>query len=321
MNGHGDAPATQFVGVGGKVTVPPAPTDSGYQFEGWYKGEACTELWDFATDAVSGDITLYAKWTAIDPGPQPPSNPQHPVIPAPAVQITGLNTTDHTSYIIGIGNGLVNPLGTITRAEAATVFFRLMTDSFRNACWSDICSYTDVPADAWYTVAIATLEKAGVIKDVATGGQFRPNDPITRAELAVLAAQFGATTGIIPASTFTDVPADHWAAEEIALAQFAGWVEGFEGKYRPEDDLTRAEFVTIVNRMLKRGAEEWNMLDGMATFTDNADTNAWYYEAIQEAANSHTYSRTDAMLEGEKFLGEKWLALMTNPDWTALENQ
>lgn len=145
---------------------------------------------------------------------------------APTVTVKGLNTAYHVAYIVGIGNGKVNPLGTITRAEVATIFFRLMDDDFRTKYWDNDSSYADVADDAWYDVAVATLENAGVIKDTAAGGSFRPTDPITRAELAVMAAQFAAVAG------------------------------------------------------------------------------TWYYEAVQEAANSHTYTRTAQTLTGEKFKGE-----------------
>ncbi len=242
-----------------------------------------------------------------------------PVTPSePTVNVKGLDTVNHVAYIVGRDTGLVDPNGTITRAEVATIYFRLMTDSFRNRYWSNSSSYVDVDSTAWYNVAVATLENAGIIKDTRSGGSFRPNEPITRAELAVMAAQFCTVTGTISKSSFSDVPTNHWAASEIALVEYAGWIEGFEGKFRPDDSLSRAECVTIVNRMLNRGAEAENMLSSMVTFTDNT-YGAWYYEAIQEAANSHTYTRTSNKLTGENFYGEKWVSLLDAPDWAALE--
>lgn len=242
-----------------------------------------------------------------------------PVIPDPTVKVKGLDTINHVAYIVGRNTGLVDPNGTITRAEVATIYFRLMTEEFRNQFWSDKCSYTDVADTAWYNVAISTLENAGVIKDTVTGGSFRPNDPITRAELAVMAAQFCTVTGNIPRASFTDIPYTYWAAKEIALVEYAGWIEGYNGKFRPDDNLTRAECVTIVNRMLNRGAEPENMLKNMVIFPDNLNVDVWYYAAIQEAANSHTYTRTGKLLTGEHFNGEKWTALQAAPDWAAME--
>ena len=221
------------------------------------------------------------------------------------------------AYIIGYADGTVRPRGEITRAEIATIYFRLMTDENRENFWSTENEFVDVNENNWFNLAVSTLNNAGVIVDVKDG-KFRPNDPITRAELAVLAAQFANVTGTIPATSFVDVPTDHWAANEIALVQCAGWIEGYMGYYRPEDNLTRAECVTIVNRMLERGAEDENMLEGMVDFVD-VQVGRWYYEAVQEAANSHDYTRTNVKLEGEKFNGEKWTALLDAPDWAALE--
>jgi len=238
--------------------------------------------------------------------------------PAPTVGTKGLNDVDHVAYVIGRGENMFDPRGNVTRAEVAAMYFRLMTDDFRARYWDSACSFADVADTAWYNVAIATLENAGAIKDTPAGGDFRPNEPITRAELAVMAAQFAQVTGVVPAAAFKDVPADHWAAEEIAVVQCAAWIEGYQGYYRPEDNLNRAECVTIINRMLKRGAEAENMLEGMMTFRDNV-YGEWFYEAVQEASNSHDYTRTNVTLTGEKFRGEKWTAILEAPDWAALE--
>lgn len=237
---------------------------------------------------------------------------------APTVTVKNLNTTDHMAYVVGKPENAFDPMGNVTRAEAAAMYFRLLQDDFRTKYWDNIGSFSDVADTAWYNVAVSTLENAGVIKDTVVGGAFRPNDPITRAELAVMAAQFAVVTGTIPTTTFIDVPATHWAAKEITVVQFAGWIEGYQGCYRPEDNLTRAECVTIINRMLKRGAEAEHMLEGMVTFVDNV-YGVWYYEAVQEAANSHTYTRTGTLLEGEKFLGEKWVTIEEAPNWSELE--
>ena len=236
----------------------------------------------------------------------------------PIVEVEGLNTVDHVAYVVGRGDNKFVPTGTVTRAEAATMFFRLMTDSHRNYYWDNACTYTDVAGDAWYNVAIATLEAAGVIQDTAAYGKFRPNEPITRAEMTVMAAQFCDVTGSVPHASFYDVAASHWAADEIALMEYAGFIQGYNGFYRPEDTITRAECVTIINRMLERGAEAENMLPTMVTFVD-VKPDAWYYEAVQEAANSHTYTRTNWYLTNEFFYGELWLTIEKAPDWAAME--
>ena len=276
------------------------PWRRGYVFLGWKPVVAKT---------VTADVTYMALWKW---------NHSDKVEEDPTVNVRGLNTVDHVAYVVGRGNNSFVPTGTVTRAEAATMFFRLMTEEFRNHYWDGEASYADVADTAWYHVAVATLEEAGIIRDTAKGGFFRPNEPITRAELAVMAAQFCTITGEIPEASFRDVSSRHWAADAIALVEYAGWIEGYNGKYRPEDTITRAECVTIINRMLNRGAEAEDMLPGMVTFVDVA-SNAWYYEAVQEAANSHTYTRTKQNLTGESFRAERWLTVEEAPDWSALE--
>ena len=303
-------PEKQYVKYGETAVNPGDSVKFGSDFMGWYT-EGKTK-YDFNTP-VTKPITLTAQFVLSQIGGliTPPAN-------TPVVTVNGLNTVDHMAYIIGSGDGKVNPLGTITRAEVATIFFRLMNDDFRAKYWDNQSSYADVAADAWYNVAVATLENAGIIKDTVTGGNFRPTALITRAELAVMAAQFALVSGEVPANTFVDVPATYWAAAEIAVVQYAGWIEGNNGMYRPDANLTRAECMTIVNRMLQRGAEAENMLADMTTFTDNA-AGTWYYKAVQEATNSHTYNRTEVLLTGENFLGEKWVKMEAAPDWAALE--
>lgn len=271
----------------------------GYIFLGWEPEVA---------KIVTASVVYTAQWYDLDK-----------LYNTPAVTVNGLNTVDHLSYIVGRGDGTVDPNGTITRAEVATIFFRLMDDDFRTAHWSTSASYADVADGAWYSVAVATLERAGAIRDTAAGGNFRPDEPITRAELAVMAAQFAKVTGgIVPAASFTDVGRNHWAAEEIALVEYAGWIKGFSGYYRPEDNLTRAETMAVVNRMLQRGAEVENMLPGTAAFTDLRPSE-WYYETVLEATSSHTYIRTGVLLTDENFRGEKWTGVLDYPDWAAME--
>lgn len=275
------------------------PELKGYEFIGWDPEVEPT---------VTGDAVYVAQWEKKD---------YHWLLAlgaGPSVEVKGLNTEDHMSYIIGRGANTFAPQGTVTRAEAATMFYRLMEEDYRYYYLDNAASYADVSASAWYTTAIATLEAAGIIQDTDEGGNFRPNAPITRAEMAVMAAQFCEVSGSVGDASFYDVASYHWAADEIAIMEFAGFIEGLDGYYRPEDTLTRAECVTIINRMLRRGAEAEDMLPGMTTFVDVAP-GAWYYEAVQEAANSHTYSRTGRTLTGENFKGEYWLTLEKNPNW------
>ncbi|MGN0979986.1 MAG: S-layer homology domain-containing protein [Candidatus Avoscillospira sp.] len=230
--------------------------------------------------------------------------------------LPALNTTDHVAYIIGYDDGTIRPNGTITRAETATIFFRLLTDDTRAYYWSKTNSFTDVPSNAWYNNAVSTLEAAGVIVD--SRYTFRPADAITRAEFAVMAAQFtGLTTN--RACSFTDVSRTHWAAEAIAVVEQQGWIEGYpDGTFRPDETISRAEAMAIVNRMLERAVEEAYMLPHMVTWTD-CSSRAWYYADVQEATNSHEFRRLTKKVPGESYCYEEWVKLLKNPDWAALE--
>ena len=168
---------------------------------------------------------------------------------------------------------------------------------------ADTSSFRDVPAGKWYTTYVATLEKAGVIVD-SKDGDFRPNDAITRAELASMLAQFANVTG--GTTTFSDVPAAHWAADYIAAAVRSGWITGYpDGTFRPEQTIKRAEMVAMVNRALGRDPQsESDLLENMKTWKDNADAAVWYYLGIQEAINGHTYAR--------KTGGEYWTGLLAD---------
>ena len=295
-----------------ELAFPTPSAGSGYQFSSWTNPADVTVAGSVMSGFTPGQTyTFTANFNAA-------YRPPVVVIPDPTVKVKGLNTVDHVTYIIGVGQDRVNPLGTITRAEIANIYFRLMTDEFRNANWGTVNRFRDVPDDAWYAMAVLTLDKAGVITD-SDDGSFRPYEPITRAELAVMAAQFCTITGRIPAASFEDVPVSYWAADEIALVEYAGWIEGYEGKFYPDDHLSRAEAMTIVNRMLQRGAEDENMLPGMLTWVDNANPDIWYYDAIQEATNAHDYTRTNVLLTGEQFCGEKWTALLKATDWAGME--
>ena len=228
-----------------------------------------------------------------------------------------LNTGDHYAYVIGYPDGTVRPNGSITRAEVSAILFRLLSDETRDEYFTTESSFTDVKAGAWYNNSIATLEKAGVIVDTAKGGAFRPNEAITRAELAAMLAQFSDAKPV-KGVKFSDVSAEHWAYEAIAIAAKMGWIEGYpDGTFRPDATITRAEMMTLVNRALERvPSDEDHLLSKrvMLTFPD-CKSGDWFYIAVQEATNSHTYERAATEKNGD----EQWTALRANRDWTQLE--
>lgn len=228
-----------------------------------------------------------------------------------------LNTGDHYAYVMGYPDGTVRPNGSITRAEVSAILFRLLSDKTRDEYFTTVSSFTDVKAGAWYNNSIATLEKAGVIVDTAKGGAFRPNEAITRAELAAMLAQFSDAKPV-KGVKFSDVSAEHWAYEAIAIAAKMGWIEGYpDGTFRPDATITRAEMMTLVNRALERvPSDEDHLLSKrvMLTFPD-CKSGDWFYIAVQEATNSHTYERAATEKNGD----EQWTALRANRDWTLLE--
>ena len=228
-----------------------------------------------------------------------------------------LNTGDHYAYVMGYPDGTVRPNGSITRAEVSAILFRLLSDETRDEYFTTESSFTDVKAGAWYNNSIATLEKAGVIVDTAKGGAFRPNEAITRAELAAMLAQFSDAKPV-KGVKFSDVSAEHWAYEAIAIAAKMGWIEGYpDGTFRPDATITRAEMMTLVNRALDRvPSDEDHLLSKrvMLTFPD-CKSGDWFYIAVQEATNSHTYERAATEKNGD----EQWTALRANRDWTLLE--
>ena len=229
-----------------------------------------------------------------------------------------LNTGDHYAYVMGYPDGTVRPNGSITRAEVSAILFRLLSDKTRDEYFTTESSFTDVKAGAWYNNSIATLEKAGVIVDTAKGGAFRPNEAITRAELAAMLAQFSDAKPV-KGVKFSDVSAEHWAYEAIAIAAKMGWIEGYpDGTFRPDATITRAEMMTLVNRALERvPSDEDHLLSKrvMLTFPD-CKSGDWFYIAVQEATNSHTYERAATEKNGD----EQWTALRANRDWTRYEH-
>lgn len=268
-------------------------TRAGYDFLGWATAaDGNVAYHDQQSLSITQDTTLYAVWkqqpnqggsggghhnsggTQENPDETPP---------------TTLNDTDHYAYIVGYEDGTIRPNGHITRAEAATVFFRLLTDKARDANLTDRSPYPDVSAGAWYNKAIATLSRMGILSGYEDGS-FRPNATVTRAEFAAMAARFD--TEAKPVDTpFTDLTGC-WAADEIAKAYGKGWVNGYgDNTFRPNGPITRAEAVTLINRVLRRLPEtDKDLLPDERTWPDNPET-FWGYLALQEASNSHLYDR------------------------------
>ena len=281
-------------------------------FAGTYIAYPNVEAYPTPTDSES---KLYfprpsVTYTVIggDDGETDIDDPDVPLGPGP-----DLNTTDHFAYIIGRDDGLVHPLASITRAEVATIFFRMLTDQSRAMLWSTNSGYVDTDSSDWFNNAAATLTNAGIITG-KPGGLFDPDAPITRAEFATIAVRFfgGTYEG---EDIFPDI-AGHWANQYINRAAVLGIIEGRgDGTFDPDAYITRAEAMTIVNRTLGRAPSTENMLPGMITWPDNMDTSVWYYAAVQEATNSHDYEFIT--VDGAQV--ESWTELLPVRDWAALE--
>ena len=227
-----------------------------------------------------------------------------------------LNNEDHFAYIIGYPEGGVQPAGNITRAEVATIFFRMLNDETRSTYWKTTNSYDDVASTAWYNNAVSTLTNLGVINGMPDGG-FHPDDNITRAEFATMAARFFVVSEDYDTTTdaFSDI-AGHWARENVNLAYLLGIISGYpDGTYRPQNPISRAEAMTIVNNSLRRSPCNEGLLpvSQMITWPDNMDTSKWYYAAVQEATNSHEY--TVDQTTGK----ETWIKELPVRDWVAFE--
>ena len=233
-------------------------------------------------------------------------------VPKSIIAAACLNTKDHYSYLIGYSDGTVRPNGRITRAEVATIFFRLLTDDARQRNWSSENNFSDVSADKWYNNAVSTLCHMGVLGGYSDG-TFRPNAPITRAEFAKIAVSFAQANGSAVYSYFTDVKTTDWFAPYVTAAKDSSLIEGYsDGSFKPENRITRAEACAIVNRVLGRKPSKNHMkISGRIDWPD-CTTADWFYEAIMEATNSHTYQM------GKRV--ETWNDKLPQRDWAALEN-
>lgn len=289
--------ASETIGaVNGKPTGSTAQAKSGAKFDGWYSADGTllsTELTFVPTKAdgaVWQGTTYYAHFSA-KRSPSTPSTPAKPdetkptLAPIPEM----LNGEDHYAYLLGYEDGTVRPNGSISRAEVATVLFRLLKDDVRMQNLTKDNAYSDVSDTAWYSTAVSTLSKMGVISGYPDG-TFRPNAPITRAEFAAMIARFDETAKSAD-TPFTDI-SGHWAENAIGKAYGNGWVEGSSKTvFCPESNLTRAETATLLNRVLHRLPEkESDLLANQIVWPDNPET-FWGYLAIQEATNSHEYER------------------------------
>lgn len=294
MGGSKIAPETVRHGL--TVAKPKDPVNGGYIFDGWYTDKTYRIPYNFATP-LTQDTTIYAKWFLI-------------VLPGVTVKknTPKLNTSDHFAYVQGYPDGTVKPAGNITRAETAAILFRLMDDASRKTYYSTKSGFRDVASGSWYNTYVATLNNAGVITD-SSNGYFRPNEAITRAELAAMLAKFSETTGA--ANYFNDVSAKYWAANAIAICAKLGWINGYpDGTFRPDRNVTRAELMAMINRATGRAPKSADaFLPGMKTWIDNT-SDKWYYLDVQEATNSHSYT-----VKGS----ETWTALTSDPNWSLYE--
>ena len=270
----------------------------------------------FATDSFSPFVLVYET----ESGYVPPIDPPDPGTDDDEDDSPDdLNTEDHYAYLIGFTDGTIRPEAEITRAEVATIFFRLLTDEAREQYWSQTNPYPDVDSDDWYNNAISTLTNMGILTGKEDGA-FHPLDSITKAEFATIAVRFFDYTAEYRSGTFLDVESGTWYADYVQAASDMGLIEGNGlGYFEPMRSITRAEAATIVNRTLGRAPHEDHLLPWaeMNVWPDNSNTQAWYYAAMQEATNSHDYTWTTE--DGEDV--EEWTEKLEERDWAALEQE
>ena len=270
---------------GTKVTLDKTPTRESYTFTGWYADKALTQK--ITTVTMNSNKTVYAGWEATG-------------VP------DKLNGDDHFAYVIGYPDGKVHPKGNISRAETATIFFRLLKADIRDGNLTADNDFSDVSDSQWHNKAISTMAKLGIVKG-RRADSFDPDASITRAEFAAICARFN-TKPVENSGSFSDI-SGHWAENEIERAAAFGWISGYpDGTFRPDARITRAEAMTMINRVLCRMPQsKSDLLDSMVTWPDNKPSD-WHYLAVQEATNSHDFNR-----QGE--VGESWTKLTSVPDW------
>ena len=308
---------TLTVPANGSVTISDLPVGTLYAVTETTTGYTVTAT--NATGRIPVGGTTAAFHNALTgggdvPGPGPGPNPGGDDGGTPA-----LNRRDHYAYIIGYPDGDVHPQGNITRAEVATIFFRLLRDPVRTQYWSQTNGYSDVPGNKWYNNAISTLSNMGIICGYPDG-TFRPDAPITRAELTKIAASFFSDPRVAATydGRFSDVHGAEWYISYLMTALEEGLIEGYpDGFFRPNRPITRAETCTIVNRTLGRKPEKDHLLpeSDMINWPDNINRNIWYYAQMQEATNSHDYRWISIGSEA----CEQWTAKLAERDWAALE--
>lgn len=271
---------------GTKVTLDKTPTRESYTFTGWYADKALTQKITSVT--MNSDKTVYAGWEATG-------------VP------DKLNGDDHFAYVIGYPDGKVHPEGNISRAETATIFFRLLKADIRDGNLTADNDFSDVSDGQWHNKAISTMAKLGIVRG-RRADRFDPDASITRAEFAAICARFNTRT-VENSGSFSDI-SGHWAENEIERAAAFGWISGYpDGTFHPDARITRAEAMTMINRVLCRMPQsESDLLNSMVTWPDNKPSD-WHYLAVQEATNSHDFNR-----QGE--VGESWTKLTSVPDWT-----
>ena len=269
------------------VELDKEPTREGYVFTGWYADE---ELTDRITEIkMTSNKTVYAGW-------------EESSVP------DWLNGDDHFAYVTGYPDGTVKPQNDISRAEVATIFFRLLDPDIRDEYLTQTSQFTDVSADAWYNTAVSTMAALGILNG-RTADTFVPDAPITRAEFAAICARFD-DSDVQKDNAFTDI-SGHWAEDEIERAAALSWIGGYpNGTFLPDNEITRAEAMTMINRVLQRLPEtEDDLLDDMNVWPDNQPQD-WYYLAVQEATNSHDFDRKDDGVH------ETWIDMNADPDWS-----
>lgn len=293
----------------------------GYTFTGWntQKDGKGTGYSIFERVTIESDLTLYAQWKENISGGGGVVNPTIEIeddIPPLATF-----TTDHFAYVIGYTDGNVRPEANILRSEVTTVFFRLLNETVRYDYWGTVNGYKDVPTEKWCNNSISVMTNLGVITGYPNGN-FGPEDYVTRGELATIAARFARLNGseTVASRSFSDI-SGHWAEKYILFAANVGWLSGYtDGSFRPDEYITRSEFIAIVNRMLERSPENaGDLLSNMITWPDNKDTNKWYYLDMQEATNSHYYEFKDNLVPGRSYPYETWTEFRGAPDWSVLE--